>query len=338
MPKSVLRTTPLPRPREVNDWTKVDPDDRKKLVTSTYVERDVTTEIAKKIDSVRNASRLGAEPSCIMLFGQQGTGKSKFLHQYEADHPPRRVGGTIVRPVLYASLLSNSTPIRVAKIILRRLFFEQPGHLKEPTLSEREQKALRVFTSGDEPELTIRVKQQLLAQRVEVVLSDEFQHLAERGQEKSVGKAADWVKELVKDTGVPFVMAGMPSVSLLVTTNKQLNDITKYPLELSFFTYNSEPEKLAFKDFVARLELEFPFNREAGFARKQIVPALFNATGGSVRQLKRMLTDAAFHAIDRNAEFMTIEDLAYGFDENAGNSLLQHNPFDDQLTLFGDGP
>ncbi|MGO9943524.1 MAG: ATP-binding protein [Rhodoblastus sp.] len=305
------------------------------MVASAFVTRKVTTTIAEKIDYVRAIRRTGAEPSCILVSGLQGTGKSTFLSQYEGANPPHREKGTIIRPVLYASFPSNTAPIGAAKIILRRLFFEQLGHLDEPQLTEPQYKALKAFTSGDLFDLTVRVKQQLLAQRVEVVLNDEFQHVAERGREKSVAKAADWVKELVKDTNVPFVMAGMPSISILVEGNHQLSDITKYRFELSFFRYEKESEKLAFKDFVARLELAFPFNREAGFARPHILLALFNASGGSLRQLGRMLIDAAFHAIDRNAEFMTVDDLAFGFAENAVNSPLAKNPFSDLLALLG---
>lgn len=323
-------------PGEVIDWTKIDAEVRRRVVTSAFVARDVTTKIAQKIDYIRAARRTGAEPSCMMLSGQQGTGKSTFLRHYEAENPPRRVAGTITRPVLYASFQSSTSPIGAAKILLRRLFFDQVGHSVEPDLSERQQRALKAFTSGNLIDLTIRVKRQLIAQEVEVVLNDEFQHVAERGREKTVGKAADWVKELVKDTNVPFVMAGMPSIGILVESNHQLSDITKYRFALSFFRYDTEPGKLSFKNFVARLELAFPFNREAGFARPHVLLALFNATGGSLRQLGRILTDAAFHAIDRNAEFMSAEDLAFGFDENAVNSPLKKNPFSDMI-FFKEG-
>jgi GTPase SAR1 family protein len=290
------------------DWTSVEPTRRRRVVASAFVDRDATTLIINKIDQIREFRRDGAEPRCIILTGLPGVGKTTLLKHYASMHPGRTESGVKIRPVLYVCMQSRTSPIGAAKIMLAELM--GPNH-----------------TAGTQTELTFRVKDQLRRQQVEVVLNDEFQHVAEKGQAKTVSDAADWVKEVVKDTTVPFAMAGMSTVTRLVEQNQQLNDITPYRYELGRFGYESEPEKLAFRKFLQKLDHAFPFNIPAHLGEPRTAHALFAVTEGNLRRLATVLFIASTKAINRNAPMMTTDDLAAGVDDIHLENPLRDNPF-----------
>jgi hypothetical protein len=270
---------------------------------------------------------VGAEPTCILLTGAAGVGKTSFLQYYEAMSPLKRVNGCIVRPVLYVVFQAQTTPVGAAKTILRKLFVPQLGQVKGNNLTVDQELQLERLCRGTQTELTFRVKMQLEAQKVEVVLNDEFQHVAEKGSDKSISKAADWIKEVVKDKNVPFVMAGINTVSRLIEQNTQLHDITRYRFNLGQFGYDTEVQKLAFREFLAKLDLVFPFNSPCRFADPEYALPIFLTTQGNLRQVATFLRYAAFAAIDREALCMTLDDLAIGFEAVESLSPLKENPF-----------
>lgn len=309
------------------DWTQTDRARRKRIVTSAFVDRDATDRIRRAVDEVRAHRLVGAEPTCILLTGDPGVGKTSFLQHYEAMSPLQRINGCIVRPVLYVVFQAQTTPVGAAKTILRKLFLPQLGQVKDSNLTVDQELQLDRLCRGTQTELTFRVKAQLEAQKVEVVLNDEFQHVAEKGSDKSISKAADWVKEVVKDKNVPFLMAGISTVSRLVEQNAQLHDITRYRFDLSRFNYETEVQKLAFREFLAKLDISFPFNNPCRFADPELALSIFLITQGSLRQLATFLRHAAFAAIDRDSSCMTLDDLAAGFDAVESLSPLKQNPF-----------
>ncbi len=171
-------------------WGRRDMNTRRQALQDLFIERQPTTALTKLIDKVRADRDALSEPTCILITGDTGVGKSAFLKHYAAGHPPRREAGCLIQPVLYEELQSKTTIISAAKTMLRRL--EDPSAGK-----------------GNLADLTYRVTHQLGAQKVEVVILDEFQHIVETG-EITVNKVADWLKQVAKAANVPFVMAGMP--------------------------------------------------------------------------------------------------------------------------------
>jgi len=159
---------------------------RRRALQDLFVPRAPTTALARLIDKVRADRDALSEPTCILMTGETGVGKSTFLQHYAARHPRRREAGCLVQPVIYEELQSKTTILAAAKALLRKLDDPSRGR-------------------GGLADLTHRVRHQLEAQRVEVVILDEFQHIVETG-DVTVNKVADWFKQVAKATNVPFVM------------------------------------------------------------------------------------------------------------------------------------
>ena len=178
---------------EAGLWATVDMAVRRHALQKLFVGRAPTAAIAKKIDKARSDRDALSEPTCMLVTGETGVGKSTFLKHYAAGNPSTRDAGCLVQPVVFVELQSKMTLLSAAKALARAL--EDPSGGK-----------------GGLADLTFRVSDQIKAQRVEVVILDEFQHIVETG-EITVNKVADWFKQVAKERNVPFVMAGMPTAS-----------------------------------------------------------------------------------------------------------------------------
>lgn len=292
------------------DWGRVPSDRRKSAVGAIYVEREATTGLARLIDKLRANRRFLREPSCILITGDTGTGKSRFLTRYHEAHAPRRIDGRIKQCALLAELPVRATMQGAATALLKAL--GDPGAEKGKLIDQ-----------------TFRVRRLVKEQNVEVVLLDEFQHIVEASGERTINKVGDWLKQLAKAANVPLVLTGMPNSAAVLDANKQFAGICPYRFVLDGFGERTTAERKAFRQFLALVDAQLPFDQLSSLGEQTTASALFLATRGSLRQLARLLQEAAFHAIDRCAPSIGAEDLAFGFQAIELLAGLTHNPFDE---------
>lgn len=291
------------------DWDRVPAEERKKLVGEIYIERDTTTLLKTVVDKVRSDRAYLPEPSCVLITGDTGTGKSTFLKHYVQDYPvDRGVPGRPRRPVIYVELSVRCTISDAATAILDAL--GDPG-----------------ADVGKQSQRSRRVRHLLVEQGVEAVLIDEFQHIVEASGERTLNKVGDWLKQQAKATNIPFVLAGMPNAASVIDANKQFAGICPYRFELGKFEYGSKAEKLAFRKFLAVLDSNLPFNELSKFSDPLVAAKLFKASKGNLRQLSRLLQQAAFSAIARGAACVESVDLAAGYETIELMASLVGNPF-----------
>ena len=271
-----------------------------------FVDRPVTEHLTELLNKVRRERDAMTEPSNVMLTGDTGTGKSSFLRKYAARSPSRRTRGRLIQPVLLAEFVTGTTVIGAAKSLLIALGDPSEG-------------------SGKLTDLTFRAIDQVTKQKVEMILSDEFQHLIETGPTR-INKAADFVKQVSKATNVPFVMAGMPSALGILRANSQLAGVTPHLKKLGLFSWATNEDRLILRRFLARVDDALPFDDSAGLGDLETAERIFDATGGMMRAIMTLIKQAAIHALDRGGEQVLGEDLRYGYEQTPG---VNHdaNPF-----------
>jgi hypothetical protein len=257
-------------------------------------------------DEIRCDRESLPEPQCVVLTGDTGTGKTALLRKYQSLHRERRVDGSLIQPVVLVELPSTSTPLGAMKFLLIAL--------KDPSNG-----------AGKLDDLIIRACDQICKQHVEIVLADEWQHLTESGPVR-INKAADMVKQVAKATNVPFVMAGMPTATLIVERNKQLAGITPHRKAIGAFSYGTIAERAAFRKFLMRVDDALPFATVAGLADPETAGKLFEAVKGHMRSLMALIRHAAAHSIDRGSQKIEAEDLGHGYDRTPGVNYVA-NPF-----------
>lgn len=294
-----------PAAAKERSWAAAGMAARRTALQQLFVERARTAALAKVIDKVRADRDALSEPTCVLIIGETGAGKSAFLQRYAKRHPKRREGGSLVQPVIYEELQSKTTIVAAAKGLLRKL--------EDPSAGR-----------GNLADQTYRVTQQLIAQRVEAVIIDEMNHIVETGM-ITVNKVADWFKQVAKASNVPFVMAGTPASARIVNGHQQFAAITPYRLTLDRFDWDTSKGRAAFREFLARVDAELPFDGVAGLADKEWAEALYNAAAGWIRPLMRLIKEAAIDALECGSANIGRDHLAYGYehiypaDPNAGN-------------------
>lgn len=217
-----------------------------------------------------------SEPDIVFFVGDPGTGKSWLLKRFAADYP-RVEETTITRvPVLLVNV--------PAKCSLKRL----PGAILEGLGSP-------LWNVGSEEQRSHQLEKLIKACGVRLVILNEGNHLVDRGQEKSHYLIADWIKLTSERTGVPFAIAGIPRVKVLLDVNEQLSDrvrevFTVEPFGVDARCNNKMITALQAFDVMLNGIDRIKFDDEENARRFAF------ATAGRLRRIRRILVEAVWAA------------------------------------------
>jgi len=281
-------------PHSSGTWQARPVRQRKRLVTGIYVQRPQTDQIATCIDEIRGNRAYLTEPTVLLLTGDTGLGKSTFLKKYAKKSRRRRVAGRVKQPIIYMEMPTQATPLAAAELLLKLL--------GDPR-SERGRLSSREF----------RIVELLKAERVEIVLIDEFQHIIEASGASRLNAVANLIKQVVKQAGVPLLLCGMPEVKAIVEGHPQLAGICDLRFEMEAFSHDTDAGRLALRIFLRDYDRHLPFDQLSRLGSPDIAEALGCASGGNMRRLIRLLWRAAFRAIERGAPSIQTEDLEEAF-------------------------
>lgn len=234
------------------------------------------------------------EAEHIMLLGESGVGKSTLLTRYVDRHPVIEHEELTEVPVLYVALGQSPTPKKLASTLLKAL--------KDPK-----------WYMGKEDELTARLVFLIGQCRVRLVIIDEANHLIDRGGEKTLHTAADWLKRLVDASRISFVLAGIPRTRTLLATNDQLRERFREVIEIDRF---SVANKSAEHEFRSALNVFKKYLRELptlDLSGAAITRLFAFATDGRLRDIRRLLVRAVELAYEYPDPRLTESVLAEAF-------------------------
>lgn len=289
--------------------TKMTDAERMALVGNLYVERDVATEIFTQLDHMRNRAKILTEPMSLMLIGKTGVGKTTLLKTYLERNPKFTVENSIVRPAVYVSLPVKTTIRGAATALLQAM--EVPGAEKG--------------TLGDRTHL---IEAQLKAQKVEIVLVDETQHVVEASGAKNLPKVGDFFKDLSKKAKVPFVLTGMPETKAIFEGNDQLKRICRLA-DIGPFSSETDEKFLMFRRFLLAVDKQLPFEKSARLGDGDPARLIFAATEGKICNVMSLIREAAILAIEDGCETVDFDHLQQAFDSQLDSIVeIKVNPFD----------
>ncbi|MFM0086900.1 TniB family NTP-binding protein [Paraburkholderia sediminicola] len=265
-----------------------------KDIRSNFINFPHVKQIFSALDRLREYECVNEEAEHILLLGESGVGKSTLLQKYARMHPPIEHEEFTEVPVLYVELGQSPTPKTIARTLLREL-----GAFK--------------WYAGAEDVLTARVVLHMKECRVRLVIIDEANHLIDRGGEKTLHKAADWLKSLVDITRVPFVMAGIPRTRRVLDTNDQFRGRFREVIAVDRFSVaNMSAERL----FRSTLKVFKACLRDLSTIDISgvVIARLFAfATDGRLREIRRLLVRAVELAYEQPDPALTNEVLAEAF-------------------------
>ena len=294
------------------EWETRSDEERRQVANAIYIPRGFTDEFLANMQELRDGSKEGAEAMCLVVVGEKGVGKSAFLRRYAEENPPQRLTDrnviTISRPVVYVPFPPSPSLKGAAEVFLSAL--AGPGSLR-----------------GTRTTLTQRIKETLVDLQTELVIADEFQHVRQEG-DKGKSDVANWLKDILKSTNVPFVLSGMPETIDIIQADEQLHSLTYEPTIITTYKWEDKDSRVAWRALLAKIDIALPFNERSNLSEEETARLLFVCTDGNLRRLRAMLRVAVGRALLNRGKLLTWDDLAAGYHRLPQLPDLKGNPFD----------
>lgn len=271
------------------------------------------------------ATQMRGIPSCVVLVGISGCGKTTLANQVISAYPPQSSteddrGVRNRRPTMYCGLPTKATIKSFAKALLESLEFEA--------------------YSGDAFDLTMRAIRQIHLQNVEVVFLDEFQMLADKKAEQARIDVINCVARLVDRTGIPFVILGTPEIEGFFYEKDILKRRFPFfakltPLQLNLTEPNSDFQ-LVLRGLDKKMYEIGKLNKGVHLHETEIALPLFIASSGIMEDLRLHLSNALSFALYRGDGTLRREDFSYAFEITRHDHCIlpEGNPFEAAKSLL----
>jgi len=273
-----------------------------------FVTTPSVAKVLRYMDRCRDFSDMDSEPTCMMVYGASGVGKTaiikKYLKQNEGDSDLD--GDTI--PVVHIELPDNAKPVDAARELLLQM--GDPLALYDTDLAR----------------LTKKIVELIPLLGVKLILIDEFQHLVEDSSNKILAQVGNWLKGILNKSKCPIVLFGMPYSKVVLQANSQLHGRFSIQYHLRPFSY--QDGEGVFKTFLQHLDDALPFERQAGLAKEGLQKKLYAFSQGNMRSLRNLIYQASIEAIDNYHESITEDDFLFASELTSGNKpSYWKNPF-----------
>ena len=235
------------------------------------------------------------EAEHLLIIGESGVGKSTLLRRFRDLHPPVARDEYTEVPVLYVALDSACSIKKLARSLLLEL-------------------GSKYWDKGDESQLTYQLICLLRGCKVRLVILDEVNHLVDRGGEKTHHNIADWIKRLSDATHLPFVLAGIPRAERLLDTNDQLRSRFRQVISIQPFSMEDKSHENEFRSVLLSFQKLLDGIRSVDLSHPTVARSIVFATGGRLREIRKLLIRAVELAFERSVPQLTTADLSRAFE------------------------
>lgn len=262
------------------------------------------------IRDCQDLSQIAREPRCLALEGVTGAGKSTLVQDYAAlfaRHEQRNQSGVdcLVIPVLYVETPAPVTVKGMAAAMLQAL--------GDPAANR-----------GTLWSMNARLIHFIRECQVELIILDDFQHLIDSETTRVLSRVADWLKVLIKQTRIPFVVVGLEGeVRKVLDANVQLSRLFRREL-LAAFKWNPKDADTAreFDQLLKCVERIIELPVDTSLPRAVLLQRIHYATDGVIGHVMTLLGHAALLADRRQTGKIDLPALAQAYAE----LLAQHFP------------
>ncbi|MBP2640458.1 MAG: TniB protein [Firmicutes bacterium] len=268
-----------------------------------------------KLESCHNQPKWKKDPECLFIKGIAGVGKSTLIRIYASRHPRRQTEEGMIIPVLTASAPVPATIRGLASRILKEM--------GDPA-----------YDIGTTNKLSARLHYLIKECGVELIVLDEFQHFLDSESYKPSLNAANWIKELINETGIPVVLIGMPSSECIFYSRDQhqLSRRFKSRTSLDPFSWDNPSTIKEFRSFLKMLNDELPLPESSYLHSTDTAFRIFYSTDGILDHIMTLVKSACGLAIERSLLQINHDLLAESFSEHIKPVLgWKKNPFRDSV-------
>lgn len=260
-------------------------------------------------------SKDASEPQCIALEGQTGTGKTTLARDYARAFPRIETLNGSEIPVFY---METPSPVTIKGMAISMLV-----RLGDPAAAK-----------GTSSTLSDRLAYLLIQCKVQLVILDDFHHLIDSDTDRVLATVSDWLKVLIKETGIPFLVVGIEGkVERILQANGQLSRLFAYRETLEPFAWDesNETTKQVFAMFINTAEESIGMPLQTHLKRSELLHRVYYATDGVVANMMNLLRHGAFLALNKGQTTLDLIRLAEAFDTRLAKHLRRKvNPFEDR--------
>ena len=270
-------------------------------------------ELHQEIQMCQEISTMAGEPQCMSLEGVTGAGKSTLARLYAEAFPRYYTPDGAKIPVFY---METPSPVTVKGMAARML-----AELGDPAAHSGP-----LWSMNDR---LIHYIGQVC--QVQLVILDDFHHLIDKETNRILEKVSDWLKVLIKETNVPFLVVGIEGkVEQILTANDQLSRLFAAREQLEPFSWDGADKK-SLQEFAAFIKygekgMGLPLSDEV--PRQELLYRLHYATAGVVGNVMNLLRFATFLAQRQGAQQLTLAILTQAFAKRLQKHMAKRlNPF-----------
>lgn len=270
-------------------------------------------DLHRDIRECQELSRLAGEPQCMSLEGITGAGKTTLIRDYAAMFPRIEEEDGMRIPVF---CLETPSPVTVKGMAATML-----ARLGDPAAHR-----------GTLWSMNFRLIKLMIACQVELAILDDFHHLIDKETNRILEKVSDWLKVLIKETGVTFLVVGIEGkAERILEANAQLSRLFAVRETLEPFRYDPADETSIqeFAQFVRYTEKAVETPLPETLPRLELLYRLHYATDGIVGNLMNLMRYAALMTRQQEKTAIELPILAAAFNKRLSKHLRgKVNPFD----------
>ncbi len=256
-------------------------------IESIFIETAKIKEIMEDIEEamlIGRASNYFSQPSCTLVMGLSGVGKTSLREHFEKKYPRSIYRDEEKEQDIVTILSTTLTDDKNPKA--------GPGKMLRDLGDELEGK------HGSRSELGDRFTSQIISAQTQVIFIDEFQHAFEGGGINKKGSAANWIKTLINLGKRPVVLFGQPWCKDIIYKNSELKNRFDYIHLLDEYDKDSFSEWLKLLEEVNK---QLPFEESSHLHDKDFALRLLALTGGNLsRLMKKIIKPAARKTVMAN--------------------------------------
>lgn len=254
-------------------------------------------------------------PQCLHLIGPSRAGKTCVVKEFLKKYPSVRKDDGVYMPIVYAEIPPTGTIVGVMENLLYAL---GDPHWSRGAISNK----------------LARVKEGLQKCGCRMVVLDELQHLADKGQNLRLKHTRDWLKAMVASSEWALVVCGLDTSRVVITQDKQLKCRFDAPIEIPRFEWTDDVLYSQFLGVLGGFQdglapFSFPDMQDETVALR-----FYLASGGLIGLLVKLLQRAIKNAIKDNRTEIGLPDLEAAFRRAinfSSNIPVNQGPFTSKL-------
>jgi Bacterial TniB protein len=266
-----------------------------------HVERMLVTHTAfkKALDSLEqafNAAPTIQDPMGLFIIGESRTGKSRLIEEFMDAHPTIRLLEGVEMPIVKVLVPSKPSVKGLAAEILRAL--------GDPLADK-----------GTEQVMTARLLIFLKFCKVRLLILDEGQHLVDKSSKYTlIHHVSDWLKNLMNQSKVIVVIAGLEYAQTILSQNEQLRGRFANKISMPRFDWREEQSRNEFLGLLAGFNeyMKEQFSLP-DLSQHEVALRFYLASGGLTGYVFNILRKTVWNVVEDGRTAINLEDFDDGY-------------------------